>query len=229
MTQKQLKLGNYGAYVHSSDFTGLNEFEVYKQLFLDVINTGEETLEDVALNLFNAISQEGSLFVANATKRQLAVILKTGFKFDESGDSSERIVQVRRPTVIYDFSLGYVKPDAVSRSLDTTIIDEIGSEIDIIAIKRQELDQQVFNVLYFESQPFAHYPNLKDELVGSEVPFFLVRGPDAVNRLNETVQKLREKYGLDILRNSVHSANQNRVIPEVYTVFKELYREVVLK
>lgn len=91
--------------------------------------------------------------------------------------------------------------------------------------------------MYFESQDEKHFKLIKKELLNSEVLFFLVKKSNAVNNLNKLVgntnpkfaekNTLRKKYGISILKNSIHASNLNRVLKEIYCIFPENIYEMV--
>jgi len=83
--------------------------------------------------------------------------------------------------------------------------------------------------LYHESKEQPYFIDLLSYMTSGISVFFLVKAKDAVNRFNGFVGAtnpsysvegtLRRKYGLSILKNTIHSSNANRLYFEI----KQLY------
>ena len=127
-------------------------------------------------------------------------------------------------------TLCVLKPDAYERKLVDTIINDIqmeGFETTNFVQKRLTVDDVC--VLYHESKEQPYFLELLSYMTSGIATFFLVKADDAVNRLNKFVGAtnptssaegtLRKKYGLSVLKNTIHSSNANRLYFEI----KQLY------
>lgn len=127
-------------------------------------------------------------------------------------------------------TLCVLKPDAVVRNIVKNIINDIqnkGFEVTNFVEKQLTVDDVC--VLYEESKHQPYFLDLLSYMTSGISVFFLVKSEDAVNRFNEFVgstdpsksaeETLRRKYGLSILKNTIHSSNENRLKAEI----KQLY------
>lgn len=130
----------------------------------------------------------------------------------------------------HDVTLCVLKPDAYERKITDNIISDIqkeGFETTNFVQKRLTVDDVC--VLYHESKDKPYFLELLSYMTSGIAVFFLVKAKDAVNRFNDFVGAtnpcysdkgtLRRKYGLNILKNTVHSSNANRLYFEI----KQLY------
>lgn len=140
-----------------------------------------------------------------------------------------------------NYSLWMLKPDALERWLRDQIYHDIESSgLKVIYKKSLHLSDQDVGVLYEESKEQEYYDNIVQYITRDLVEIFIVQGEDALNRLNDLVwstdpQKsgedtLRKKYGKNILENSIHSSNDNRVDIEIAHLLQHtaafLYKEL---
>lgn len=129
-----------------------------------------------------------------------------------------------------DVTLCVLKPDAYERKIADNIISDIqkeGFETTNFVQKRLTVDDVC--VLYHESKGQPYFIELLRYMTSGISVFFLVKAKDAVNRFNDFVGEtnpscsaegtLRRKYGLSILKNTIHSSNANRLYFEI----KQLY------
>lgn len=129
-----------------------------------------------------------------------------------------------------DLTLCVLKPDAYGRNIIDNIISDIqkeGFETTNFVQKRLTVDDVC--VLYHESKEQPYFIDLLSYMTSGTSVFFLVHAKDAVNRFNDFVGAtnpacsnegtLRRKYGLSILKNTIHSSNANRLCFEI----KQLY------
>jgi nucleoside-diphosphate kinase len=127
-------------------------------------------------------------------------------------------------------TLCVLKPDAYERKIVDNIINDIqkeGFETTNFVEKRLTVDDVC--VLYYESKEQPYFLDLLSYMTSGVSVIFLVKASNAVNRLNDFVGAtnpscsvegtLRRKYGLSILKNTIHSANANRLYFEI----KQLY------
>lgn len=127
-------------------------------------------------------------------------------------------------------TLCVLKPDAYERKITDNIINDIqkeGFETTNFVQKRLTVDDVC--VLYHESKEQPYFIDLLSYMTSGISVFFLVKAKDAVNRFNDFVGAtnpscsvegtLRRKYGLSILKNTIHSSNANRLYFEI----KQLY------
>lgn len=129
-----------------------------------------------------------------------------------------------------DVTLCVLKPDAYERNIYNNIIRDIqrkGFETTNFVQKRLTVDDVC--VLYHESKEQPYFIDLLRYMTSGNSIFFLVKAENAVNRFNNFVGStnpacslegtLRRKYGLNILKNTIHSSNSNRLYFEI----KQLY------
>jgi len=129
-----------------------------------------------------------------------------------------------------DYSLMVLKPDAIERNLEKPIIELIRKN-NLQATRRKEmlLSEAQIAVLYLESQMQSYYPRILDYLTRGKVVCYVVLGENALDRLNLLVGKtdpklanegtLRNIFGLNILENTLHSSNENRVDDEIVSIY----------
>lgn len=129
-----------------------------------------------------------------------------------------------------EVTLCVLKPDAKLRGLVDSIINDIHEHgFETINFAEKKLSVEDVCVLYYESKEQPYFIDLLEYMTSGNCVYFLVRAKDAVNRLNDFVGKtdpsksgentLRRKYGISILKNTIHSSNANRLYFEI----KQLY------
>jgi len=131
-----------------------------------------------------------------------------------------------------NYSLLLIKPDAVKRNLESKIIDILHHN-NFKIIKRKEffIRKQDVMILYYESKQQKHFNLLVDYFNEGNVIAFKLEKENCVEALNNLVGKtdpkksgkgtLRNMFGLDILQNSFHSSNENRVDIELDLIFNK--------
>lgn len=129
-------------------------------------------------------------------------------------------------------TLCVLKPDALKRGIVDNIIDDIrknGYEISNFMQKRLTIDEAC--TLYYESKDQPYFLELLKYMMSSDIISFLVSGKKNIirtfnNFVGSTDPKmsqpgtLRKKYGMNILENTVHSSNENRLFYEVNCLYK---------
>ncbi|MBT89586.1 MAG: hypothetical protein CMN79_03745 [Spirochaetales bacterium] len=144
----------------------------------------------------------------------------------------------RKPLSKGIFSFGFLKPDIMNRKKDReTVLGELKNKMEVIKLKEIKITKKIINKLYFESKSSPHFNLLCNALLGKKSLFFIVKEKNAVDKLNNLVGitnpkfakkgTLRNKYGIDILKNSIHSANINRVNREIFYMFPEEYEKIM--
>mgnify|MGYP003309972130 CR=1 FL=1 len=127
-------------------------------------------------------------------------------------------------------TLCVLKPDAYQRNIVDNIINDIQKEgFETTNFVKKRLTVEDVCVLYHESKEHPYFLELLSYMTSGITVFFLVKAKDAVNRFNNFVGTtnpacseqgtLRKKYGLSILKNTIHSSNANRLYFEI----KQLY------
>lgn len=129
-------------------------------------------------------------------------------------------------------TLCVLKPDAIKRKIVDSIINDIrrnGFEVGNFIQKFLTVDEVC--VLYHESREQPFFLDLMKYMTSGEVVVCLVRGDDdVVERFNKFVGStnpqfslpgtLRRKYGSNILENTIHSSNENRLPYELKCLYK---------
>ncbi|MCI9016871.1 MAG: hypothetical protein HFJ53_06885 [Clostridia bacterium] len=127
-------------------------------------------------------------------------------------------------------TLCVLKPDAYERKIVGSIINDIQKEgFETTNFVQKQLTIQDVCVLYHESREQPYFLKILNYMISGISTFFLVKGENIINQFNDFVgttnkpynsgKTLREKYGLSILKNTIHSSNSNRVYFEI----KQLY------
>ena len=137
-------------------------------------------------------------------------------------------------------SLCLLKPDAEERHLVEKIINDIQNEGFAVKnfVSRMLTDKDI-DVLYEESKSQPYFKDLVDYMKSGVVTFFLVESSEnAVDKLNELVGKtdpeqsgtstLRYKYGQNILKNTIHSSNANRLDKEIEQLYSVLDKDKIV-
>lgn len=133
---------------------------------------------------------------------------------------------------IKNYSLLVIKPDAVQRNLESQIV-KILNDNNFTILDRKELTikEKDITILYHESRREKHFSLLIEYLNGQSVIALKLEKENCVEELNNIVgqtdpQKaaqgtIRNIFGIDILKNSVHSSNDNRVDIELELIFNK--------
>jgi len=133
---------------------------------------------------------------------------------------------------IKNYSLLLIKPDAVIRNLESDIVKILESN-NFAVLERKEflITEDDIVILYHESKAEKHFNLLVDYLNGEKVVALKLNKENCVDSLNSLVGvtdprkansgTIRNIFGIDILRNSVHSSNDNRVDLEIDLIFNK--------
>lgn len=130
--------------------------------------------------------------------------------------------QKQKPEV----TLCVLKPDAYDRNIVNSIVSDIQAHGMVVTnFVQRRLTVEDVMVLYYESQNAPYFMQLLSYMTSGICVYFLVKCENAVDRLNELVgatdptqakmHTLRKKYGMNILKNTIHSSNSNRVNAEI--------------
>ena len=133
--------------------------------------------------------------------------------------------------MVRNMSLCVLKPDACERKIEYDIINDIqNSGFETICFKKLNLSREDIDVLYYESKDQPYYEDLVEYLRSGPVICFIAKKENAVDELNKLVGAtnpidaedftLRKKYGQNILKNTIHSSNDNRLIEEIKQLYK---------
>ena len=129
-------------------------------------------------------------------------------------------------------TLCVLKPDALKRKIVDSIINDIrknGYEVGNFIQKHLTVDEVC--TLYYESKNQPFFWDLMKYMTSGEVVICLIKGGDnVVERFNNFVGStnpqhsqlgtLRRKYGMNILENTIHSSNKNRLYYEIKCLYK---------
>lgn len=129
-------------------------------------------------------------------------------------------------------TLCVLKPDALKRKIVDSIINDIRKneyEVGNFIQKRLTVDEVC--TLYYESKNQPFFLDLMKYMTSGEVVICLIKGGDnVVERFNNFVGAtnpqysqpgtLRRKYGMNILENTIHSSNENRLYYEIKCLYK---------
>lgn len=130
-----------------------------------------------------------------------------------------------------NYTLWMLKPDAIERGLEEAIYNDIRlAWLEIIETKRIQLSPEDVDILYQESKGQPYYPLIVEYITRNLVEVFVIKGENALNRLNELVwstdpgqaepDSLRRRYGTSILENTIHSSTENRIDYEITHIFQ---------
>ncbi len=130
------------------------------------------------------------------------------------------------------YSLCILKPDAIDRDLESLIISDIKENgMDLFNRKIIKFTGDHIKQIYLESINKPHYNKIYDYFNNKNVIVYIIKGENCVDRLNALVgatdptvadnKTLRKKYGIDILKNTIHSSNDNRVDHEIAFIYGE--------
>jgi len=131
-----------------------------------------------------------------------------------------------------NYSLLVIKPDAVKRELESEIVKILKDNNFIIRDRKKLImTEKDIMILYHESREEKHFSLLIEYLNGETIIALRLEKENCVGDLNTIVgqtdpQKaakgtIRSIFGIDILKNSVHSSNDNRVDIELELIFNK--------
>jgi len=114
-----------------------------------------------------------------------------------------------------EYSLGIIKPDGMENAQEIlSIIERNG--LKIVAIKRMRLTKEMAEIIYKESRERSYFESLINFMTSNECLVFLVKGKNAISKLNKIVGAtdpkkakvgtIRKRFGKDIQRNAIHSS-----------------------
>jgi len=115
-------------------------------------------------------------------------------------------------------TFGIIKPDAVSKKVAGKIIARIEeSGLDIVAIKRMQLDQEMARGFYAVHKERPFFSDLVSFMTSGPVVALVMEGEAAISRWRELMGPtnseeapagtLRGDFGTDIERNAVHGSD----------------------
>ena len=129
-----------------------------------------------------------------------------------------------------NWSFGMIKPDGVSAKEE--IFFKIKSRgLEIVLSRKIYLKERQVKALYKRHLNKEFYSSMKEFLISGPVVVFVVKGKNAIQKLNELVgfydpkkakkDTIRNQFGTDIQENAIHSSyNQKDAIREVKIFFK---------
>lgn len=137
-----------------------------------------------------------------------------------------------------NYSLLILKPDAVQRNIERNVVELLMREFEqLINRKITIATSKQVDTLYLESLHQPYYPLLLDYMTSGPLISYIVIGADAVNRLNQVVGAtdpskansncLRKIFGQSILKNSIHSSNENRLSDEIEAIYGKLPHQLL--
>lgn len=137
-----------------------------------------------------------------------------------------------------NYTICLLKPDVMQRNLEYYVAKNIqATGLEIYFRVERRLTRTDVDVLYLESKHQAYYDALVEYLLSGKVIHYFVVGIDALAKLNWLVgctdpvtaqtHTIRYNIGLSILRNSIHSSNQNRVDAEVMHLYDRPPQELL--
>ncbi len=129
-----------------------------------------------------------------------------------------------------NWSFGMIKPDGVSAKEE--IFFKIKSRgLEIVLSRKIYLKERQVKALYKRHLNKEFYSSMKEFLISGPVVVFVVKGKNAIQKLNELVgfydpkkakkDTIRNQFGTDIQENVIHSSyNQKDAIREVKIFLK---------
>ena len=129
-----------------------------------------------------------------------------------------------------EVTLCVLKPDAYDRNIVNSIISDIQAQgMEVTNFVQRRLTVEDVQVLYYESQNESYFMQLLSYMTSGICVYFLVKAENAIDLLNDLVgatdptlakmHTLRKKYGMNILKNTIHSSNSNRVNEEIQQLY----------
>jgi nucleoside-diphosphate kinase len=115
-------------------------------------------------------------------------------------------------------SLVLVKPDAMQRGLAGAIIAHLqGEGLELIALKMLQMDEALAGRHYAVHKGKPFFEGLVSYITSTPIVAAVFRGENAVERIRKAMGAtdpskaapgtIRQKYGLDIQRNSTHASD----------------------
>lgn len=116
------------------------------------------------------------------------------------------------------YSFGLLKPDCLSRNIESEVLRMIESiGLEIVRWRRIRLTPEQVGIIWAPCQRESYYPEMVRFSTESDSLVFLVRGENAITRLNDLVGHwnpeiaaegtIRKKYGTCPMRNVIHSTS----------------------
>ena len=138
-----------------------------------------------------------------------------------------------------EITLCVLKPDANERGIVEQIINDIREQgFEIKNFVKRRLTVEDVKVLYYESMDKPYFIDLLSYMTSGICVYFLVKSNNAIKRINDYVGAtnplessmgtLRQKYGINILKNTIHSSNANRVQKEINQLYKFEYNDSLI-
>lgn len=119
------------------------------------------------------------------------------------------------------YGIGVLKPDCLKRGLEAEVysmIIEYGLEI--VFKRKMQLDTKMAEEFYYDWHDKDFYPNLVKYMVSSEIEVFIVKGDNAISRLQSIVGghdslldinlTIRGKFATSLRENVIHSTSNQR-------------------
>lgn len=131
------------------------------------------------------------------------------------------------------FSVGFLKPDCLEKSLEEEVYRNIESVgLRIVFKKRMKLDISQARSLYSNCRGFDFFDGLCEFILSGEIEVFVVQGEDAIDKLNWIVgaygqkspnlDSIRKRLGESVRRNVLHSTtNERTFIKEIILLLPE--------
>ena len=132
-----------------------------------------------------------------------------------------------------DYSFGLLKPDCLKRGLEKQVLAEIeAAGLNIIAQKRIRLTKHGVALIWPTCRFAPFYEKMVEFSLSGDCLVFIVRGKDAINRLNSLVgyhepsqagkDTIRYRFGTSSMENIIHSAqDEERFRKEASLFFSE--------
>ena len=114
------------------------------------------------------------------------------------------------------FAVGFLKPDCLKRKLAKTIYSVVeASGLKVVFKKRMKLNPTIVEELYRDCENEDFYNGLCQYMVSGEVEVFIVKGDDAIERLQKLVGErgstnpsrntIRGRFATSARENVIHS------------------------
>jgi len=129
-----------------------------------------------------------------------------------------------------NYSFGMLKPDCIERKLEKNVFERIESSglivkaTRIVALKQEQID-----IIYPCCKSGDFYQEMSKFLLSGRCEVFIVKGDDAINRLNDLVGyrdplfakegTIRHCFGETIRRNIIHSVSSDLAFWEEVSLF----------
>lgn len=117
-----------------------------------------------------------------------------------------------------DYSFGLLKPDCLNRGLCEEILPIIeAAGLKVIASKRVRLSKEEVDIIWSPCVKEAYYLEMLDFSTATDCLVFVVKGEDAITRLNELIGHydparakpgtIRGRFVVSCMNNLIHSAD----------------------